>query len=226
MSSDWRPIGIRTLVANEENSMAGLRAIRTGAGMTYAFKRNGASESAALGAVDTATAVVGGAIADGTEDTFVATLTVPPAADAHNSAASLIVVNVDGAEKVLTTDYTTDGAGSITFEVGAVPGAGAVIRMFWRQLNDKFAHDGAGDTLSVWVDGVEQTVTTDYVVSGSNVIFEPAAIPTVGQVVNFNVLTANAVVIAGGVLFFDTHQQNLPVWNHIIPTTGAVVEIM
>lgn len=163
-------------------------------------------------------------------DVFTATSNVP-AADSHNSAVPLIYVEVDAAEQTLDTDYTV-GAGAsakvVTFDAAHIPATGTEVTLFWRRLNDKYAHSGgessADQTISVLVD---DTPETNIVVTGPSVVFDAGFIPTVGQEIDFSIVgAAAAVVIAGGEVWLDTHRVNVPAWDYILLDAQKVVEIM
>jgi hypothetical protein len=154
------------------------------------------------------------------------------AADAHNSAAELVVVKVNGTEKTLTTDYAVDGTtgGIVTFEAAHEPSVGQVVTLFWRKLNDKYAHGGgpnsADETIAVLVDA-SPVDPGDYTIDGEDVIFDPGSVPTVGQVITSSIVSAAyAVVIAGGEVWLDTHRTNFPAWDYLVINGAPVVEIM
>jgi hypothetical protein len=152
-----------------------------------------------------------------------------PLADAHNSANALIVVKVDDVEKDLTTDYTASAGSIVTMNSNKIPSA-ATVTLFWRRLNDKYAHGGgpnsADETIAIIV-GTSLVDPGDYTIVGESVIFDPGAIPTVGQVITSSIVsTAYAVVIAGGEVWLDTHRVNFPAWDYLVINGTPVVEIM
>ena len=153
-----------------------------------------------------------------------------PLANAHNSANALIVVMVDDVEKDLTTDYSASAGSIVTMNSDKIPAAAAVVTLFWRRLNDKFAHGGgansADETIGVTLDDLA-VAPEDYTVVGDSIVFDPGSVPTVGQVIATSVISAAyAVVIAGGEVWLDTHRVNFPAWDYLVINGTPVVEIM
>jgi hypothetical protein len=90
---------------------------------------------------------------------------------------------------------------------------------------------GAEEVRKVYVDSVLKSTPADYTVGDGDpdpagaIVF--GAAPAEGAVIEVKYESAEAaVVVAGGVTFFDTHKQNTPAWGSVIPSAETVVEIM
>jgi hypothetical protein len=244
MSTDFRPLGVRTFTQDVEEPTAGLRAIRCGTGLSYKFNRT-ALTSVALGEdyeVDCVGDGTSGGYGVGTGSKTVFNYSPAAGADPGSSAPGVLIVYVNSgegnawAEQTLTTNYTIAvGGGSITFKAGHIPAAGKLVRIsFTYAVEDTFPplneYGVAGpddDTPTVYIDG-ELVTASDYTIQeDGSILFDPEAEPAKDAVVTVKIFSAAAAaVVAGAIIWLDSAKLNRPLWDSIIPSATKVCEVM